>query len=139
MISVTNKRIKPLLNLIGLLIWLMISLRSIELYTVLLNWINDLMAIHWIVGEMTISLGGILSFLGIFIASLVLAKLAATIFQDEWMVNVLPRGVAPAISLLLRITLISIGLYMALSAAGLDLSKLGFIVGALGVGIGFGL
>lgn len=139
MISVTNKRIKPLLNLIGLIIWLMLSLKSFELYDILFNWISDLMTIYWTVGEMTISLGGILSFLGIFITSLILAKLAATIFQDEWMVNVLPRGVAPAISLLLRITLISIGLYMALSSAGLDLSKLGFMVGALGVGIGFGL
>ncbi len=55
------------------------------------------------------------------------------------MVDALPRGVAPAISLVLRIILISIGLYMALSAAGLDLSKLGFMLGALGVGIGFGL
>ena len=139
MVHVTNKRIKPLLNLVGLLVWLMFTLKGFALYDLLVNQVNELMAIHWEVGEMTISLGGILSFLGIFIVSLLLAKLAAAIFQDEWMVNVLPRGVAPAVSLLLRILLISIGLYMALSAAGLDVSKLGFMVGALGVGIGFGL
>jgi small-conductance mechanosensitive channel len=139
MVTVTNKRIKPVLNLVGLLVWIVFSLKGFEMFNILSKWFNELMIIHWEVGEMTISLGGILSFLGIFILSLFLAKLAATIFQDEWMVKALPRGVAPAVSLLLRIFLIGIGLYMALSAAGLDLSKLGFMVGALGVGIGFGL
>ena len=139
MVTVTNKRIKPVLNLVGLLVWLVFSLKGFSLFNLLTKWFNELMTIHWKAGEMTISLGGILSFLGIFILSLFLAKLAATIFQDEWMVKALPRGVAPAISLLLRIILIAIGLYMALSAAGLDLSKLGFMFGALGVGIGFGL
>lgn len=139
MLDVTNKRIKPLLNLIGLIVWLMFTLKGFDLYDVLVEKINDIMAIHWDVGEMTVSLGGILSFLGIFIIALLLSKLASAIFQDEWMVNVLPRGVAPAVSLLMRIFLIGIGLYMALSAAGLDVSKLGFMVGALGVGIGFGL
>ena len=88
---------------------------------------------------MTISLGGILAFVGIFIFTLIVSKIAAALFQDEWMVNVLPRGVAPAISLVLRIVVIVLGLYAGLTAAGVDLSKLGFILGALGVGIGFGL
>jgi len=94
---------------------------------------------HWEIGKMTISLGGILSFIGIFIVTLIIAKVAAGIFQDEWMVNVLPRGIAPAISLVLRIIVIGVGIYMASTAAGIDLSNLGFMFGALGVGIGFGL
>ena len=108
-------------------------------YDFIINWYNDLIAMEWRVGEMTISLGGILAFLGIFIFTLIIAKIAAALFQDEWMVNVLPRGIAPAISLVLRIVVIGIGLYAGFSAAGVDLSKLGFILGALGVGIGFGL
>ena len=115
------------------------TLNGFELHDYIINGYNDILAREWRVGEMTISLGGLLAFAGIFIVTLILAKIAATLFQDEWMVNVLPRGVAPAISLVLRIVVIVLGLYAGFSAAGVDLSKLGFILGALGVGIGFGL
>jgi small-conductance mechanosensitive channel len=139
MVNVTHKRIQPVLNWVGLLIWLMFTFKGFDLMDFIVNWFNELMIIHWEIGQMTISLGGILAFIGIFISALIIAKVAASVFQDEWMVKVLPRGVAPAISLLLRIIVIGIGLYMALSAAGINLSSLGFMLGALGVGIGFGL
>jgi len=139
MVNATHKRIEPLLGWIGLLFWLYFTLSGFELYNFILNWFDNLMALRWLVGEMTISLGGILAFVGIFVFTLIVSKIAAALFQDEWMVHVLPRGVAPAISLVLRIVVISLGLYMGLTAAGVDLSKLGFVLGALGVGIGFGL
>jgi len=139
MVNATHQRIQPLLGWIGLLFWLYFTLTGFELYSFILEWFDSLMAIKWLVGEMTISLGGILAFVGIFVFTLIIAKVAAAMFQDEWMVNALPRGIAPAISLVLRIVVISLGLYIGLTAAGVDLSKLGFIIGALGVGIGFGL
>ena len=139
MVNATHQRLQPLLNVVGFFFWLYFTLRGFELYNFILEWFDNLMAIEWLLGEMTISLGGILAFVGIFVFALVLAKMAAALFQDEWMVEVLPRGVAPAISLVLRIVVVSLGLYAGLSAAGVDLSKLGFILGALGVGIGFGL
>jgi len=139
MVNATHQSIQPLLGWIGLLFWLFFTLQGFELYSFILEWFDDLMAMKWMVGEMTISLGGILAFIGIFIFTLIISKIAAALFQDEWMVEVLPRGVAPAISLVLRIVVITLGLYIGLTAAGVDLSKLGFILGALGVGIGFGL
>lgn len=139
MIKATHQRIRPLFNFVGLIFWLFFTLNGFELHDYIINSYNEILAIEWRVGEMTISLGGLLAFAGIFIVTLIIAKIASTLFQDEWMVNVLPRGVAPAISLVLRIVVIGLGLYAGFSAAGVDLSKLGFILGALGVGIGFGL
>lgn len=139
MIQATHQRIRPLFNFVGLLFWLFFTLNGFELYDYILRSYYDIIAIEWRLGEMTISLGGILAFVGILVFTLIIAKIAAALFQDEWMVNVLPRGLAPAISLVLRILVIGLGLYAGFSAAGVDLSKLGFIFGALGVGIGFGL
>jgi hypothetical protein len=108
MVDATNQRFQPILYWIGLLFWVYFSLAGFGIYSTILEWINETLLIKWQIGEMTISLGGILAFSSIFIITLVLAKVAASIFQDDWMIKTLPRGVAPAISLLLIIFLISI-------------------------------
>jgi small-conductance mechanosensitive channel len=51
----------------------------------------------------------------------------------------LPRGVANSISSLTYYAMVILGLFVALAAAGFEVSQLAFVVGALGVGIGFGL
>ena len=139
MVEATNQRFQPALVWIGVMLWVLFTLKGFDVYSNILEWVYGLLDVTWDLGDMKISLGSILSFIILFVITLLFAKLLATIFQDEWMIQTLPRGVAPAISLLLRITIISIGLYLAFTSAGFDLSKMGFIFGALGVGIGFGL
>jgi small-conductance mechanosensitive channel len=139
MVDATSQRFQPALIWIGIILWLFFTLKGFDVYDNLAEWVNNSMEIGWRIGDMRISLGSILSFIFLFIITLLIAKLMAAIFQDQWMIDVLPRGVAPAISLLLRIMVITIGLYLAFSSAGFDLSELGFVFGALGVGIGFGL
>jgi small-conductance mechanosensitive channel len=51
----------------------------------------------------------------------------------------LSRGVPGIINLLLRVGLISIGFILSLAVLGINLDKLTILLGALGVGIGFGL
>lgn len=138
-VNATHKRIQPILFWVGMLFWFYITIASFEVLDLFNQWLNASLETEWSIGEMSISLGGILSFTGIFMSTVLIAKLVSSIFEDEWMITILPRGIAPGISLLLRIFLITFGFYVGLKAAGIDLSKLGFIIGALGVGIGFGL
>lgn len=51
----------------------------------------------------------------------------------------MPRGVPGAISMIVRLVLITIGFVLAFGAAKIDMSNIAIIFGALGVGIGFGL
>jgi small-conductance mechanosensitive channel len=139
MVNATNQRFQPFLIIVGLLVWLIFTLMGFDVYENVLEWFSDSLHMGWTLGDMRFSLGGLLAFLGFFVGALLLAKLAAVIFHDEWMIQALPRGGAPAISLLLRIIIISIGFYLAMRSAGVDVSKLEFMFGALGVGIGFGL
>lgn len=92
------------------------------------------------VGEVPITPGGILKFLVI---------LFGAWFVSRWLRKGLERygSKRPEVSRpalyatgrVLHYLLIAIGISLALSAAGLDLSKLAFFATALGVGIGFGL
>jgi small-conductance mechanosensitive channel len=51
----------------------------------------------------------------------------------------LPRGVPAAITTLTNYAVIVIGVIVAMSVAGFDMSRVTLIFGALGVGVGFGL
>lgn len=139
MVDATNQRFQPFLIIVGLIVWLIFTLMGFDVYENVIEWFDESLHMGLTLGGMRFSLGGLLAFLGFFVGALLLAKLAAVIFHDDWMIQALPRGGAPAISLLLRIVIISIGFYLAMRSAGVDVSKLEFMFGALGVGIGFGL
>lgn len=139
LIEIIQKRVRPTFIFAGVIVWLLFTLRGFGIYDYLDSWLRNILEIQWKIGEMSISVGGILSFTVIFIITMFIAKIVANIFQDEWLIKVLPRGIAPAISLIIRIILIATGFYMGLSAAGFDLGKISLLIGALGVGIGFGL
>ena len=49
------------------------------------------------------------------------------------------RGISESVGTIFRYLVITIGLFVIIQTAGIDLTALGFIAGALGVGIGFGL
>ena len=135
-----QKRLRPLLNWSGFILWVYLTLVGFSVIKYVIDLFDDLMEIKWEFAELTISLGGIISFLVILIFTFIITNIIGNILKDEWIEKTaLPKGSSPAISIVLRITVTTLGLYLAASAAGIDLSQLGFILGALSVGIGFGL
>lgn len=96
--------------------------------------------LHWKIGNNQLSLralieGGLTAVfvlvLALWLSSVIEAKLLSGVKADLSM-----RKIAANLT---RALLLFIGLLMALSAAGIDLTALGVLGGALGVGIGFGL
>lgn len=91
-------------------------------------------------GSISLSAGSIAGFVLVFATALLLARLLAFVLAEE----VLPRfdvrrGTARAISATTRYLILLAGFVLAAGIAGIDLTTFGFIAGALGVGIGFGL
>ena len=92
------------------------------------------------VGEAAITLGGVLRVLGILLAAWFASKWLR-LGQDRYGKR-RPEVSRPALyaaGRVLHYLLIAIGISLALSAIGLDLTKIAFFASALGVGIGFGL
>jgi small-conductance mechanosensitive channel len=92
------------------------------------------------VGEMSISLGNLLAFfitiqIAVWISSLTRYILEREVFPRA----TLKHGIPNTILILIKFTFIVLGVLLAFSAAGVKIDKLAIAMGALGVGIGFGL
>ena len=48
-------------------------------------------------------------------------------------------GVSQSVAIIIRYVLVILGAYIIFQTSGIDLSALGLLIGALGIGIGFGL
>jgi len=102
--------------------------------------LDELDAIQWRIGAGRISLRNLLEGMITAVVVLVLALWISAALEQKLLKgatdNLSARKMAANI---LRSALVFIGLMFALSAAGIDLTALGVLGGALGVGIGFGL
>jgi small-conductance mechanosensitive channel len=89
---------------------------------------------------MSVSLGGVLAFVLTLYVSILISRFIRFVLNEDVLPHLsLPRGVAATISMLVNYFIIALGFFIAVSAAGFELSQFALIAGALGVGIGFGL
>ncbi len=92
------------------------------------------------VGEVSIHVGDVLIFLVSVWLALCAARVVRRLLRDELPTHTsLPRGLGNSIASLSYYGVLLLGLLIALSAAGFNVSQLVLVFSALGVGIGFGL
>ncbi len=92
------------------------------------------------VGSISFSLANILLFVGVLYMTYLISIFIKKIIEGEILRKMkLPRGVPSAISMILRIFFVAMGILFAMSAAEIEMNNIVMIFGALGVGIGFGL
>ncbi len=91
-------------------------------------------------GELDIQIGKILLFfITLWVAALLSKTTSAILEQDVLKKLKLKRGMPRTISVMAKYAILTIGFLVAIAAAGLELTSLTIVIGALGVGIGFGL
>ena len=102
--------------------------------------IDTLLAAHWTIGQVTISVGRTLGFAVAVWIAIFASRVTQVLLRDDVLPRfALPRGVPNAISTVANYAMVLIGLLIGAAILGIELSNLTLIVGALGVGIGFGL
>ena len=120
--------------------WLAVSLRAFLLLDSLLITLRKALAWSVTIGDISFDPGDLLIFGFIIWLSFKIAAFIEFIFAVDVVPRAdLPKGVPETISRLTSYVVIAIGAVIASTAAGFDISKVTIIVGALGVGIGFGL
>lgn len=91
-------------------------------------------------GKSEITLGTIIYFFVSFILLSVIAKRFRNLLVNQILVKAnMEKGARNSIGLITRVMIIFIGAVFIIQSAGIDMSSLSLLAGALGVGIGFGL
>ena len=129
-----------MIKFFAVLAWAFVTLRGFLLFDPVRADIRRLLDWKATIGNVSIDPGDALIF-GFFIwMSFKIATFVQFVLNVEIMPKMdLPRDVPRTISRLARYAVIAVGAVIASAAAGFDISKVTIIVGALGVGVGFGL
>lgn len=91
-------------------------------------------------GETPVSVNSVLFFIISILLLLFIAKKAKQLLVNKILSRTkVEEGIRQSIGTIVRYTIIVLGLIIIFQSAGLNLSALGVVAGALGVGIGFGL
>lgn len=132
-----SRLIKSIERIGSWLIWMGAALWVTGLLPVILDELDD---ISWKFGTVRLTLlnlieGGLTSVIVLLLALWLSSAIEAQLLKRESLDMSMRKIAANAV----RALLLFIGLLFALSAAGIDLTALGVLGGALGVGLGFGL
>ena len=134
------KRLTLFLNIFFILIWFDTCLGILELDTLFYNALESFRNNERKIGSLIFTYDAIFQFMLIMLITWGLTVLIKLIFDEEHFKHQQRlRGVPAAISMTLRIFVALAGFFLALSGAGIDLTKISILIGAFGVGIGFGL
>ena len=129
-----------LLRLGAALAWVIVVLNSFRIYRPIKDAVLTVLTHPLKFGQISLTLGGVLLFLFSVWLAFWAARTVRVVLQEEVLPKMsLPRGVGNSISSLTYYAMVIVGLFVALAAAGFEVSQLAIVVGALSVGIGFGL
>ena len=135
-----SRRGHQLVNLVLLFLALPVVLRVFPFSAPLWEALREFAGTKLEVGGISLSVLDLLAFvIGITLAVLV-ARFTRFVLDEDVLTRLpLASGARAAASRLIYYLLLTLGMLMALAAAGFQLSQLTLVVSALGVGIGFGL
>ena len=121
-------------------IWTKVFLSQIGLFSYIKESFETFMEVGQDFGDVYLSVGQVANFFIILIIFSIIANILKDLISIEFLPRMnLKKGIPMAAGLITRYTILVLGFLMAVAAAGIGLDKLGFILGALSVGIGFGL
>ncbi len=129
---------KALTAVVGML-WLMLFTNNLNLYNLLYRTSEHVLTAPHSLGSTTFTLGNILLFVGIVLATIQLQKYVGYFFgetDDDFNADTDRKG---SWMVAIRLGILAVGLLLATLASGLPVDKIAIVLGALGVGIGLGL
>jgi potassium efflux system protein len=119
--------------------WTLIVGRNFPGFNRLTEPLNNFLSGERSLGEYSFSISNVLLFIGIMATAVIVSRIVSFFTSDQLPKSSSPLHKMQSWLLLVRIAIISIGLFLAVAATGIPLDRLTIVLGALSVGVGFGL
>jgi potassium efflux system protein len=124
----------------AVVVWCLSALEFFSLRLAALRELHAILTAKLALGSLAVSAGDVLSFFLVVWIAFGVSRFVRFVLEEDVFPRVsLARGVPYAISTIVNYAVLLLGFFFAVSAAGLDLTRVTVLVGAFGVGIGFGL
>lgn len=138
--QILKKKITDLINFGAIIYWIFTMMRSVNIDRPVIDWISTFVSTEWSIGSSTFTLASIFIFFFVIWFAMFIAKIIRIVLEEDVLDRFnLAKGVPRTISVMVNYALITMGILLAVSAAGLPMTSLTVLIGAFGVGIGFGL
>lgn len=131
-------RLKTIFYVVATVGWLALMARNLYLYDGLYERITDMLLAERKIGNFTFSFSSVIIFLLIIWLSTVVTQIISYLLGYTGQTSQPHKKLGSAM-LLIRLAVLGAGTLLAFAASGIPMDKLAIVVGALGVGIGFGL
>ncbi len=127
-------------NFVAIILWILVTLEFFTLRETVFSRVKAVLTAELSLGSLSISAFDVLLFFAlVWVAFLVSRFVRFALEEDVYPRFELSHGIPYAISTMLNYVILLVGFFLAVGAAGFDLTRFTVLVGAFGVGIGFGL
>ncbi len=137
--KVISENLTQIIGVLAGLYWIGTTLMHFNIYDYIYALISDFLLEIRTIGSIEFSIWSIIIFLIVVWASVTISKLIKYLLEQQYLSNTGQESKKGPMILLIRYFILLFGFFIAIAAAGIPLDKITIILGALSVGIGFGL
>lgn len=134
-----RESLRSTLYLLAAFAWFVILLRNLNIYSIIRDQVLAFLEAERKLGNTTFSFSSIFIFIAVIWIAFQISKVMMFIFGHEDGSGTVKKNRWNSAVLLIRLGVLGAGILLAFAASGIPMDKLTIIIGALSVGIGFGL